>query len=61
METASASPRALNEPVGSRPSSFTRSSPQPSLAAVPGSRTSGVMASPRLTTSSALRTGSSSR
>ena len=38
METASASPRALKDPVGSRPSSLTRTSSAPSLAAILGGR-----------------------
>ena len=44
IDTAMTSPRALNEPVGSRPSSFTRSSPPPSFAASFGSATIGVIA-----------------
>ena len=42
METAMTSPRALNEPVGSRPSSFTQSPPPaetPSSAAIFGADT----------------------
>ena len=61
IDTAMTNPRALKEPVGSRPSSFTRISPLPNLLAILGSATSGVIASPRLTMSCARRTGSSSR
>ena len=61
IETASASPRALNEPVGSRPSSLTRISPAASIRASFGIATIGVSASPRLTMSCVRRTGRSSR
>ena len=52
IDTAMTSPRALNEPVGSRPSSLTRISPPPSLLASRGIGTIGVIVSPRLTISS---------
>jgi hypothetical protein len=61
IDTASASPRALNEPVGSRLSSFTRISVVASILASLGIATIGVTASPRLTMSSVRRTGNSSR
>jgi hypothetical protein len=61
IDTAITRPRALNEPVGKRPSSFTRISPLPSLAASFGMRISGVIVSPRLTMFAGSRTGSSSR
>ena len=61
IETAITSPRALNEPVGRRPSSLTMMSPPPSFFASFGSMIRGVASSPRLTMSTALRTGSSSR
>ena len=53
--------RALNEPVGNRPSSLTRISAAPSLSASLRMATIGVTASPRLTMSWVRRTGSSSR
>ena len=40
IDTAMTRPRALNEPVGRRPSSFTMSSPPPSLRASLGNGTS---------------------
>ena len=46
METAQESPRALNEPVGFRPSSFTHRSSAPMRAPSRRVRTSGVMPSP---------------
>ena len=64
MDTAITSPRALNEPVGSRPSSFTSSAPpssRPFSAPSTGKSTTGVAHSPSDTQSSAARTGSSSR
>ena len=61
IDTAITRPRALNEPVGRRPSSLTMMSPPPSFFASFGSMMSGVASSPRLTMSAALRTGSSSR
>ena len=62
IDTASASPRALNEPVGRRPSSLTRISPPlASRPAMRGSGISGVITSPSETTFSGRRTGSSSR
>src|SRR5471030_880486 len=45
IDTAITNPRALNDPVGSRPSSFTRMSPPPSLADSFGIRTIGVIVS----------------
>jgi hypothetical protein len=61
IDTAITRPRALNEPVGRRPSSLTMISPPPSFLASRGREMSGVASSPRLTMSWALRTGSSSR
>ena len=61
IDTAMTRPRALNEPVGKRPSSFTRISPPRNFFAIPGSGTSGVIVSPRLTMFSVRRTGRSSR
>jgi hypothetical protein len=57
--TAIARPRALNDPVGSRPSSFTRRLEAPSRAAVIGKATIGVSGSPKLTGAPSF--GSSSR
>ena len=59
--TAIASPRALNEPVGSRPSSLTSKLMAPAFAAVSTSGTIGVSGSPRLTGSAPSGSGSSSR
>src|ERR1022692_173218 len=50
METAHASPRALNEAVGLSPSSFTQSCSAPMRAPSRFVRTSGVQPSPRVTT-----------
>jgi hypothetical protein len=61
IETAITKPRALNEPVGSRPSSLTMISPPLIFLASFGNRISGVVTSPRLTMSATLRTGNSSR
>jgi hypothetical protein len=61
IDTAMTRPRALNEPVGRRPSSFTRISPPPSFFCNFGIVTIGVMISPRLTMSCFRRTGSNSR
>src|SRR5215469_15241931 len=59
IDTAITRPRALNEPVGSRPSSLTMISPPPNFRASFGRRISGVMTSPRLTMSLHLRAGES--
>ena len=61
IETAIARPRALKEPVGSRPSSLIRISPPPIRRSIRGVRSSGVTVSPRLTTFSRRRTGRNSR
>ena len=61
IDTAITRPRALNEPVGSRPSSLTMISPPPIFFDSFGSRISGVVTSPRLTMSAVFRTGSISR
>jgi hypothetical protein len=57
IATAITSPRALNDPVGNRPSSLTHTLGPPDLAI----GTKGVSISPRLTTFSVWRTGSNSR
>ena len=49
MLTATAMPLALNEPVGSRPSSLTRISAHLKLFCSVGRAINGVMVSPRLT------------
>ena len=49
IDTATASPRALNDAVGRRPSSLTIGPGAPSRPPVAGSGTSGVAISPRLT------------
>ena len=59
-ETPTAAPRALNVPVGSRPSSFISRPGTPSARPILGMGSSGVIPSPRLTTWAAWRTGSSS-
>ena len=59
MDTASASPRALNEPVGSRPSSFTSNAPRLPSGRERGMR--GVVTSPSEIRFTASRTGRSSR
>jgi hypothetical protein len=59
-DTPTAAPRALNVPVGSRPSSFISRFGTPSAWPSFGMGTSGVIPSPRLTTRSARRTGSNS-
>ena len=56
-ETPTAAPRALKEPVGSRPSSLTSSRGRPSSAPRRGAGSSGVIPSPRVTTCSAAETG----
>ncbi len=61
IDTAMTRPRALNEPVGNRPSSLTMISPPPIFAASLGNRISGVATSPRLTMSVTLRTANNSR
>ena len=61
MLTAMTKPRALNEPVGRRPSSFTRISPPRNFFVIAGNGMSGVIVSPRLTMFSVRRTGKSSR
>ena len=61
MVTAIASPRALKEPVGSRPSSLTSSSAAPARLAVCASRRIGVSGSPRLTGSTPSGIGNNSR
>ncbi|GAB3878137.1 hypothetical protein GCM10029964_028360 [Kibdelosporangium lantanae] len=59
-DTPTAAPRALKEPVGIRPSSFiSNPGTSRSLPSV-GIGSNGVMPSPRLTTRSAERTGSTS-
>ena len=59
-ETPTAAPRALKEPVGSRPSSLTSSRGSPSSAPSRGTGSNGVIPSPSVTTCSAADTGSSS-
>ncbi len=59
-ETPTAAPRALNVPVGIRPSSFISRFGTPSARPSRGSGISGVIPSPRLTTRPGARTGSSS-
>ena len=59
--TAAASPRALNEPVGFDPSSFTRRSRKPCFAARRGTVSKGVPPSPRVTGASPSASGSHSR
>ena len=56
-ETPTAAPRALKEPVGSRPSSLTSSRGRPSSAPRRGAGSSGVIPSPRVTTCSAAGDG----
>src|SRR3972149_6814102 len=60
-ETATESPRALNDPVGLQPSSFIYKSSAPIFPAVTGARSSGVPPSPRLTIAEGSPTGRSSR
>ena len=59
-ETPTAAPRALNVPVGTRPSSFISRSLSPCLRPYARIGSSGVMPSPRLTTCSSEPTGSTS-
>ncbi len=59
-ETPAAAPRALNDPVGSSPSSLTSSRGTPSSAPSAGAGSSGVIPSPRVMTCSGAVTGSSS-
>jgi hypothetical protein len=61
IDTAITRPRALNEPVGKRASSFTRISPPRNFFAISDSGNSGVTVSPRLTMFRTRRTGSNSR
>ena len=64
MDTAITRPRALNEPVGRRPSSLTSRAPpsvRPARSDNVGNWTMGVAHSPSVTQSSSLRTGSISR
>jgi hypothetical protein len=61
IETARHKPRALNEPVGSRPSSFTSGAVNPARRSLWVSSMSGVSISPRVTMCAASGTGSSSR
>ncbi|MNZ99444.1 hypothetical protein D3C78_1187690 [compost metagenome] len=60
LDTPTAAPRALNEPVGMMPSSFSHRSSIPSSRPMRGVRSRGVKPSPRLTTLAGSRTGSSS-
>ncbi len=53
IETAQLSPRALNDPVGFSPSSFTHRWSEPSRAPSRRACTSGVQPSPSVTTDSA--------
>jgi len=59
--TATAIPRALKDPVGLRLSRLTRSFDRPSHDAVRGAACRGVLPSPRWSTDSHRRTGSTSR
>jgi hypothetical protein len=59
-DTPTAAPRALNVPVGMRPSSFIHSRSIPTEAPNRGIGSSGVMPSPSVTTWDGERTGSSS-
>ena len=61
MLIAITSPRALNDPVGNRPSSFTHRFAAPLLRPIAVSGMIGVAFSPRLTIFSVRRTGSNSR
>src|SRR5580704_18228789 len=58
IETAQDNPRALNDPVGLIPSSFTHRSGTPSRAPRRLVWISGVMPSPRLTIAAGFETGS---
>src|SRR5580700_5788982 len=58
IETAHDNPRALNDPVGLMPSSFTHRSLAPSRAPRRLAWISGVMPSPRLTIAAGFETGS---
>ena len=60
LVTPTAAPRALNDPVGSGPSSLSSRPGRPRAAPRRGSGISGVIPSPRLTTAAADPAGSSS-